>query len=64
MKDGALSTLNYIDLKTSVDYIKGKQTNKSKKNATRSSIIHTDIFCLDMDMPSQKYFINFIDGYS
>ena len=51
-----------------MDYIKGKQTNKSKKNATRSlnilDIIHTDICCLYMNMPGQKYFITFIDDYS
>ena len=39
-----------------MDCIKGKQTNKSKKNVTRSSnileIIHTDISYPDMDMPS------------
>ena len=37
-----------------MDCVKGKQTNKSKKNANRSSkileIIHTDICCPDMDM--------------
>ena len=58
VKDGVLSTLDYTDLETCVDYIKGKQTNKSKKNANRSSnileIIHTDICCLDMDMPGKK----------
>ena len=51
-----------------MDYFKGKQTNKSKKNANRSSnileIIHTDICCLDMDMLGKKYFITFIDDYS
>ena len=51
-----------------MDCIKGKQTNKSKKNDNRSSnileIMHTDICCPDMDMPGQKYFITFIDDYS
>ena len=51
-----------------MDYIKGKQTNKSKKNVNRSSnileIIHADICCLDMDMLGKKYFITFIDDYS
>uniref|UniRef100_A0A2N9IKJ5 Integrase catalytic domain-containing protein n=1 Tax=Fagus sylvatica TaxID=28930 RepID=A0A2N9IKJ5_FAGSY len=46
----------------------GKQTNKSKKGANRSSdileIIHTDICSLDMDSHGQKYFISFIDDYS
>ena len=36
VKDGVLSTLYYTDLETCVDCIKGKQTNKSKKNANRS----------------------------
>ena len=48
--------------------IKGKQTNKSKKGAKRSTnllkIIHTDICCSDMDANSPKYFITFIDDYS
>ena len=56
------------DLETCVDYIKGKQINKSRKNANRSSnileIIHTNICCPDMDMPGKKYFITFIDDYS
>ena len=51
-----------------MDCIKGKQTNKSKKNAYRSSnileIMHTDICCPYMDMPGKKYFITFIDDYS
>ncbi|RVW76356.1 Retrovirus-related Pol polyprotein from transposon TNT 1-94 [Vitis vinifera] len=46
----------------------GKQTNKSKKGATRSfailEIIHTDICSLDMDSHGQKYFISFIDDFS
>uniref|UniRef100_A0A2N9G0L4 Integrase catalytic domain-containing protein n=1 Tax=Fagus sylvatica TaxID=28930 RepID=A0A2N9G0L4_FAGSY len=46
----------------------GKQTNKSKKGANRSSdileIIHTDICSPDMDSHGQKYFISFIDDYS
>ena len=66
VKYGVLSTLDYIDLETCVDCVKGKQTNKFRKNANRSSniieIIHTDISCLNMDMPSHKYFIT--DDYS
>nr|CAN81603.1 hypothetical protein VITISV_031789 [Vitis vinifera] len=46
----------------------GKQTNKSKRDAIRSSaileIIHTDICSLDMDSHGQKYFISFIDDFS
>ena len=48
--------------------IKGKQTNKSKRGAKRSTnlleIIHTDICCPDMDANGSKYFITFIDDYS
>jgi hypothetical protein len=40
-------------LETCMDYIKRKQTNKSKKGANRSldilEIIHTDICSLNMD---------------
>ena len=68
MNDGVLSTLDFTDLETCVDCIKGKQTNKSKRGATRSStileIIHTDICSLDMDSHGQKYFISFIDDFS
>ena len=68
VKDGVLSTLDFTNFKTCVDCIKGKQTNKSKRGANRSSdsleIIHTDICCPDMDIHGQKYFISFIDDYS
>ncbi|RVX15691.1 Retrovirus-related Pol polyprotein from transposon TNT 1-94 [Vitis vinifera] len=68
VNDGVLSTLDFTDFETYVDCIKGKQTNKSKKGATRSStileIIHTDICSLDMDSHGQKYFISFIDDFS
>ena len=68
INDGVLSTLDFTDFETCVDCIKGKQTNKSKKGATRSTnileIIHSDICCPDMDMYSPKYFITFIDDYS
>lgn len=68
VNDGVLSTLDFADFETCVDCIKGKQTNKSKKGAKRSSnileIIHTDICCLDMDANSPRYFITFIDDYS
>ena len=51
-----------------VNCIKGKQTNKYKKGAKRSSeileIIHSDICCPDMDIPGPKYFISFIDDNS
>ena len=68
VNDGILSTLDFADFNTCVDCIKGKQTNKSKKGANRSStileIIHSDICCPDMDAHGQKYFITFIDDYS
>ena len=68
VKDGVLSTLDYTNLETCVDCIKGKQTDKSKKNANRSSkileIIHTDICCPEMDMPGKKYLITFMYDYS
>ena len=53
VNDGVLDTLDFTDFDTCVDCIKGKQTNKSKKGAKRSSdileIIHTDICYPDMD---------------
>ncbi|RVW50232.1 Retrovirus-related Pol polyprotein from transposon TNT 1-94 [Vitis vinifera] len=68
VNDGVLSTLDFTNFETCVDCIKGKQTNKSKRGATRSStileIIHTDICSLDMDSHGQKYFISFIDNFS
>ena len=68
VNEGVLNTLDFTDFETCVDCIKGKQTNKSKKGANRSSdileIIHTDICSLDMDSHGQKYFISFIDDYS
>jgi len=66
VKDVVLNTLDFVDFKTCVDCIKGKQINMSKKGANRSSreIIHTDICCSDMDAHGQKYFITFIDDYS
>ncbi|RVW82846.1 Retrovirus-related Pol polyprotein from transposon TNT 1-94 [Vitis vinifera] len=68
VNDGVLSTLDFIDFHTCVDCIKGKQTNKSKKGAKRSTgileIIHSDICCPDMDAYGPKYFISFINDYS
>ncbi|KAH9667906.1 hypothetical protein KPL70_021226 [Citrus sinensis] len=47
VNDGALEALDFTDFGTCVDCIKGKQTNKTKKGARRSSdileIVHTDI---------------------
>ena len=68
VNDGVLSTLDFADFETCVNCIKGKQTNKSKKGAKRSTnlleIIHTDICCPDTDANSLKYFITFIDDDS
>ena len=68
VNEGVLDTLDVTYFDTCVDCIKGKQTNKSKKGANRSSnileIIHTDICSPDMDSHSQRYFISFIGGYS
>ena len=68
VNDGVLSTLDFSDFETYVNCIKGKQTNKSKKGVKRSTnlleIIHTDIFCPDMDADGLKYLIAFIDDYS
>ena len=66
--DGVLSTLDFTDFETCVNCIKGKQTNKSKRGAKRSTnlleIIHTGICCPNMDANGLKYFITFIDDYS
>jgi len=68
VNEGVLNTMDFIDFETCVDCIKGKQTNKSKKGANRSSdileIIHTNICSPDMDSHGQRYFISFIDDYS
>ena len=57
--------LNFTDFDTCTDWIKGKQTNKSKKGAKRSStvleILHSDICCPDMDAYGKKYCVTFID---
>ena len=54
MNDGVLNTLDFTNFDTCVDCIKGKQTNKFKKTAKRSTdileIIHLDIRCLDMEV--------------
>ncbi|KAK9232999.1 hypothetical protein WN943_023248 [Citrus x changshan-huyou] len=70
VNDRALEALDFTDFGTCVECIKGKQTNKTKKGARRSSdileIVHTDIcgpfskVCLN----GQRYFISFIDDYS
>ena len=68
VNSGVLDNLDFTDFDTCVDCIKGKQTNKLKKGANRSSeileIIHTDICCPDMNSSGQKYFITFIDDHT
>ena len=68
VNEGVLSSMDFTDFETCLDCIKGKQTNKSKKDGTRCKhlleIIHTDICCPDMDESDPKYFIPFIDDYS
>ena len=68
VNDGVLSTLDFVDFETCVNYIKGKKTNKSKRGAKRSTnllkIIHIDICCPDMNANDPTYFITFIDDYS
>ena len=63
-----LNTLDFSDFETCVHYIKGKQTNKSKKGAKRSTnlleIIHTNICYPNMEANGPKYFLTFIDDYS
>ena len=58
VNDGVLSTLDFADFETHVNCIKGKQTNKSKRGEKRSTnlleIIHTDIYCPDMDANGPK----------
>ena len=68
VNEGVLSSLDFTNFETCLDCIKGKQTNKSKKGAIRSKhlleIIHTDIYCPNMDGSDPKYFITFIGDYS
>ena len=68
VNDKVLNTLDFADLDTCIDCIKGNQTNMLKKGAKRSidviDIIHSDICCLDMDTHGPKYFISFIDNCS
>ena len=68
--EGIFYSLNFLDLKICIEFIKGKQTNVRKVGATRSSsvleLIHIDI-CGSFPIASwngQKYFITFIDNYS
>ena len=68
VNDKVLNILDFVDFDTCIDCIKGKQTNKFKKGAKRSTdvldIIHSYICCHDMDTHGPKYFISFIDDCS
>ena len=68
VNDRILNTLHFTDFDTCIDCIKGKQTNKFKKGAKKSTdvleIMHSDICCPDMDAHGPKYFISFIDDFS
>ena len=68
VNEGVLSALDFTDFGTCMDYIKGKQTKKSKKGVIGSEhllgLIHMNICCLDMDGSNPRYFITFIDDFS
>ena len=69
VNDEVLEALDFTDFGTCVNCIKGKQTNKIKKGARRSSnileIVHNDISNpYEMCLNGQRYFITFIDDYS
>ena len=70
IKNEILLDLDFMDLYIYVDCIKRKQTEHTKKWATRNTqllkIVHTDI-CGPFDVSSfgkKRYFIIFIDYYS
>ena len=70
VSDGILDELDFMDLDTCVECIKGKQTKQKRLGALRSThvleLIHTDI-CGPFHMANrngQRYFISFIDDYS
>lgn len=70
VKDGILPNLDFSDLDSCVDCIKGKLTNSRKKGSTRSTelleLIHTDI-CgpfKNQTICGNHYFITFIDDHS
>ena len=70
MSKGILDSLNFSNLKISIECVKGKQTNIKKIGANKSSgvleLVHIYI-CGPFPMVSwngQQYFITFIDDYS
>lgn len=56
VNDGVLNTLDFIDFETFVNWTKGKQTKKFKKDVKRSSNILENIHTNNL-----RYFITFID---
>ena len=70
IKNEILPDLDFTDLNICMDRIKRKQTQYTKKGATRSTqfleIVHTDI-CGPFDVSSfgkERYFITILDDYS
>ena len=70
MSNEILNPLDFIDCNLNVNFIKGKQTNKKRFKANRTSdvleLIHIDIYG---QFPTaawngQQYFITFIDDFS
>lgn len=69
IRDDILPSLDFNDLGTCVDCIRGKFTKTNNKGSTRSSdlleIIHTDISgSLSPTIYGNKFFVTFIDGFS
>ena len=70
VNNGVLKAFDFTDFGICVDCIKGKQTNKAKKQSIRRTsdvleIIHIDVSGpYDMCLNGQRYFISFIDDYS
>ena len=70
MSDEILNSLDFTDFDICINCIKGKQTNKRRFEANRTSnvleLIHTDI-CGPFPTAAwngQQYFITFIDDFS
>ncbi|KAL6334832.1 hypothetical protein AAG906_022821 [Vitis piasezkii] len=65
VNDGVLSTLDFTDFETCVDCIKGKQTNKSKRCATRSSTIRRSYILIYVIDRGGEYYGRYLeDGQS
>ena len=70
VNNGVPEAFDFTDFGICVGCIKGKQTNKAKKQSIRRTsdvleIIHIDVSGpYDMCLNGQRYFISFIDDYS